>query len=78
MNSAHLPATLRDAFERPTLKQKEDYGRFAHNLAAAAIIGAVTVLFFSDASLVGALRITGLMLSALICFALGAVLTKGE
>jgi hypothetical protein len=33
---------------------------------------------FSDASLVGALRITGLMLSALICFALGAVLTKGE
>jgi hypothetical protein len=59
------------------LKQKEAYGRFAHNLAAAAIIGAVTVLF-SEASLVGALRITGLMLSALICFALGAVLTKGE
>ena len=40
-----LADAIREAFEHPTIKQKEAYGRFAHTLAAAAVIGAASVLF---------------------------------
>ena len=74
-----LSAALRDAFERPTLEQKKAYGRFAHTLAAAAVIGAATVLFSETRWSVGVtVRMLGLLLGGLVCFALGAVLSKGE
>jgi hypothetical protein len=74
-----LADAIRDAFEHPTLKQKEAYGRFAHTLAAAAVIGAASVLFSETRWTVGdALRVVGLLLSGLVCFALGATLCKGE
>ena len=74
-----LADAIRDAFERPRLKQKEAYGRFAHTLAAAAVIGAASVLFSETRWTVGdSLRVVGLLLSGLVCFALGATLCKGE
>ena len=74
-----LSVALRDALQRPTLKQKEAYGRFAHTLAAAAIIGAASLLF-SEArwTLADTFRVGGLLSSGLVCFALGATLCKGE
>jgi hypothetical protein len=74
-----LAVAVRDAFERPTLKQKEAYGRFAHTLAAAAVISAASVLFSETRwTMNDTLRVAGLLSSGLICFALGATLCKGE
>ena len=79
MRLTPLAVAIRDAFERPTLKQKEAYGRFAHTLAAAAIISAASVVFADTGSTMGdTLRVVGLLFSGLICFALGATLCKVE
>ena len=79
MKSSQLRLALVAAFRRPTLRQKEAYGRFAHTLAAAAVIGAVTILFSEIRfSFGGTIRLTGLILCGLICFAIGAILNKGE
>lgn len=70
---------LKQAVQNPTLKQKEAYGRFFHTLAAAGIIGCVSVLFTeSQVTWYGAWRIIGLFASAVACFAAGAMLSKGE
>ena len=45
MTIRKLELEIRRAFVAPTVKQKEAYGRFAHTLAAAAIIGDVTIIF---------------------------------
>ena len=74
-----LSSALRDAFERPKLELQKAYVRFAHTLAAAAVIGAATVLFSETRWSVGVtVRMLGLLLGGLVCFALGAVLSKGE
>ena len=79
MKSRELRMALVAAFRRPTHRQKEAYGRFAHTLAAAAVIGAVTVLFSEMRfSFGGTMRLAGLILSGLVCFAVGAILNKGE
>ena len=78
MKFSPLVAALRAAFARPTLKQKEAYGRFAHTLAAAAVIGQATILFADNAALASAWRITGLAVGGVICFVAGALLTRGE
>jgi len=70
---------LREAFREPTIRQKEAYGRFAHTLAAAAVIGAVTFLFSElPMSVANIVRIAGLTVSGLVFFAFGAILCKGE
>ena len=79
MKTRELRMALVDAFRRPTHRQKEAYGRFAHTLAAAAVIGAATVLFSETRfSFGGTMRLAGLILSGLVCFAVGAVLNKGK
>ena len=79
MRTGQLRSALAAAFRSPTLKQKEAYGRFAHTLAAAAVIGAVTILFSEMRfSFGGATRLAGLILCGLICFAIGAIPNKGE
>ena len=78
MKSRELRMALVAAFRRPTHRQKEAYGRFAHTLAAA-VIGAVTVLFSEMRfSVGGTMRLVALILSGLVCFAVGAILNKGE
>ena len=79
MSLARLARRLQVAFTAPTLKQKEAYGRFAHTLAAAAVIGAITIVFAegrvtSDI----AWRIAGLAVSGVICFGAGVLLVEGE
>ena len=76
---ADLPWRLRRAFTAPTVKQKEAYGRFTHVLAAAAVIGAITILFGAggmNAEI--AWRIAGLAISAVICFVGGVLALEGE
>jgi hypothetical protein len=67
------------AFAAPTLRQKEAYGRFAHTLAAAAVIGAITILFAEGAVIHAYLwRLAGLAISAVICFVGGVLAMEGE
>lgn len=79
MTLADVPWRLRRAFTAPTAKQKEAYGRFAHVLAAAAVIGAVTIVFGEggmNSQIVW--RIVGLAISAVICFVGGVLVLEGE
>lgn len=79
MRSGQLRLALAAAFRRPTLEQKEAYGRFAHTLAAANLIGGVT-LYFSDtqeASML-AYRLAMMLGLGVILFCVGAVFAKGE
>ena len=72
-----LWAALRNAFRNPTPKQKESYGRFCHTLAAAALIGGVTVALTEGHltySLV--LRMAIAFAWALILFTAGALLLE--
>ena len=78
MSRAELMAELRAAFITPTVKQREAYGRFAHTLAAACAIGAVTIMFTEDGSWSTAARITGLIVAGVTCFLTGALLSKGD
>jgi hypothetical protein len=74
-----LRLDIAEAFRSPSGKQKEAYARFAHTLAAASLIGAVTLLFAHTPSSWGALwRITGLAAFAVLSFLGGAVLLKGD
>jgi len=73
-----LLAELRAAFVAPTLKQREAYGRFAHTLAAASVIGAVTIMFTEDGAWSTTARVTGLIVAGVTCFLTGALLSKGE
>ena len=79
MRVANLLVAIHHAFVAPTVKQKEAYGRFAHTLAAAAMIGDVTIIF-GDWIVVptSVWRVVGLTLTGVICFLAGAMLAKGE
>jgi hypothetical protein len=74
-----LKAEIAAAFGSPTRSQEEAFGRFAHTLAAAAVIGAITVLF-SESGFTWATfwRLFGLALSGVTLFLGGALLLKGE
>ena len=76
MTHVELFAALRAAFTAPNVKQKEAYGRFAHTLSAASLIGAVTLMFSETSGFAG--RTAGLTVVGLICFLTGALLARGE
>ena len=79
MSRVELMVELRAAFVGPTVKQREAYGRFAHTLAAACLIGAVTIIFAEDGtSSSTTARVTGLIIAGVTCFLTGALLSKGE
>ena len=79
MRGVDLLSEIRQAFGSPTVKQKETYGRFAHTLAAAAIIGDVTLVFGDWITVpTSALRVIGLTFTGVVCFLTGAMLSKGE
>jgi hypothetical protein len=67
------------AFSSPTLKQKEAYGRFAHTLAAANLIGAAT-LYFADihTTVILLYRVAMMLTVGVLLFCLGALFSKGE
>jgi len=69
-------AALNRAFLSPTTKQCEAYGRFFHNLSAATVI-ANTSLIFSD-SRYGAQYVVALFIAGVVCFIVGAFLSKGD
>jgi hypothetical protein len=76
---ARLQTEIAAAFGSPTFRQKEAYARFAHTLAAASLIGAITIMF-SEGGFVWASfwRLLGLGLTGVILFLGGALLLKGE
>jgi hypothetical protein len=78
VSHVELLTVLQAAFATPTVKQKEAYGRFAHTLAAAAVIGAVTIIFSEGGAWPSAGRVIGLMSTGVICFLTGTLLSKGE
>jgi len=74
-------STLQDALLAPTLKQKEAYGRWMHTMSAAAIVGAVTIMFASKPA--GAfwydfMKVIALLTIGSALFCAGAILSKGE
>ncbi|ADV02156.1 hypothetical protein C6571_18890 (plasmid) [Simplicispira suum] len=70
---------FKDALARPTLKQKEAYGRLAHTLCVACCVGAITVLFGAAFSFwTTLLYVCSLMIWGLVLFVAGAILSKGE
>jgi hypothetical protein len=69
-------AALRRAFVDPTTKQQEAYGRFAHNLAAACLIAAASIIFTENPY--GAVHLVALIVIGVICFLLGALLCEGD
>jgi hypothetical protein len=72
-------ADIAEAFRSPSGKQTEAYARFAHTLAAAALIGAVTLLFAEAPSTWGSFwRLLGLMVFGVLSFLGGAVLLKDD
>ncbi len=75
----HLQQEVKNALRTPTLKQKEAYGRLAHTLCAACMIGFVTVIFTESLLTANHLaRLCGLLLMGIVLFASGALLSKGE
>jgi hypothetical protein len=74
-----LLSDMQQAFSAPTRKQQEAYARLLHTLAAASLIGEVTVIFAEGMMTSTALfRIAGLTVSGVTCFIMGALLLKGE
>lgn len=71
-------SAIRDAVAEPTAKQKEAYGRLAHTLSAASLIGAVTIPWTSTGwTLDMALRTFALVVSSVVLFVLGALFSEG-
>jgi hypothetical protein len=69
----------KSAFKTPTLKQKEAYGRLAHTMSAASLIGSVTVMFTEPSLTVSVgSRIGALVFWGVLLFWVGALLSKGE
>lgn len=68
-----------NAFQTPTAKQKEAYGRFAHTLSAANCVGAVSVMFTeSHVTLYAVARVGALAIWGVLLFWIGAILSRGE
>lgn len=67
------------AFRSPTAKQKEAYGRLAHTLCAASLVGSVSVMFTeTTASLYAFFKVAALLFWAVLLFWIGALASKGE
>lgn len=74
-----LVQETKSAIKTPTLKQKEAYGRFAHTMSAASLIGSVTVMFTEPSLTVSVgSRIGALVFWGVLLFWVGALLSKGE
>ena len=74
---ALLLGASRNAFTRPTPKQKEAYGRFCHTLSAAALIGGATVALTEEMFTLSLLfRISIALIMAGLLFVVGAVFFK--
>jgi len=69
-------AALRDAFVTPSVRQREAYGRFLHNLSAACVI-ADTSLVFTD-NRYGIPHLAALLAAGVVCFVGGALLCRGD
>ena len=78
MRRVELLAELRAAFVAPTVKQREAYGRFAHTLATASVIGAITIVSTEGVTRSSTGRVTVLIVAGVTCFLTGAMLSKGE
>lgn len=75
----HLQQEVKNALRTPSLKQKEAYGRLAHTLCAACVIGCVSVAYSDhDATVVLISRMIALAFWALVLFVIGALFSKGE
>jgi hypothetical protein len=72
----HFIAALREAFVTPTSKQREAYGRFLHNLAAACLIASISIIFTENPY--GARHVVALFASGVICFVVGAFFCRDE
>jgi hypothetical protein len=68
------------ALRTPTQKQVDSYGKLLHTLAAASLVGCVTVTWTTSGpwSLYNVGQVAGLLLAAVIAFFLGAILLKGD
>lgn len=67
------------ALRTPTQKQVDSYGKLFHTLAAASLVGCVTVTWTTSTwDLYNVGQAAGLFLAAVIAFFLGAILSKGE
>jgi len=74
-----LLSDVRDCFVRPTTRQWEAYGRFAHTLAAASTIGAFTIVWTGDGWTFQALwHMSGLACLGLVLFVAGSVIFGTE
>ncbi len=70
---------LLGAFRRPTLKQKEAYGRFCHTLSAALFIGAASIGFTEVAVTIPVIfRLLFMVLVGVILFLFGIIQFEGE
>jgi hypothetical protein len=67
---------LREAFVAPTGKQKEAYGRFLHNVAAACLFAATSILFTENRY--GIAHLAALLAIGVSCFVVGSVSSRGD
>lgn len=75
----NLLTETKSAFQTPTAKQKEAYGRLCHTICAASWIGAVTVIFTETQATPFVLaKIGALIFWGVLLFWTGALLSKGE
>ena len=78
MKPTKLAWDIWQSFSAPTGKQQEAYARLLHTLAAASVIGEVTVIFAEGAMTSTAIfRVAGLTVSGVTCFVMGALLLRG-
>ena len=71
-----LLAALYGAFVTPTTRQLEAYGRFAHNMAAACVIAAMSIIFTDTRY--GLMHVFALFAAGVSCFVAGALFSRGE
>jgi O-antigen ligase len=69
-------AALYGAFVIPSTRQLEAYGRFVHNLAAACVIAAMSIIFTE--SRYGLVQVFALFAAGVSCFVLGALFSRGD
>ena len=74
-----LWSVVRSALLAPTRDQRQQYGRFAHTLSAAALIGAASYFSGSRTWTLGAVfDVATLIAVTVVLFVVGAVLSKGD
>jgi len=69
-----LLKALNSAFVSPTLKQMEAYGRYAHTLSAACVIGCAPVIYSPAYAVFDVVK---LFVAGVILFLGGALLSRG-